>query len=36
MARPPTSPGWYPDRRDPSLERWWNGLSWSSDTRPAP
>lgn len=29
-----TSPGWYPDPADPSSHRWWDGSSWSAQTRP--
>ena len=25
--------GWYPDPRDPERYRWWNGQSWTQDTR---
>ena len=31
-GRPPPS-GWYPDPTDPTLDRWWNGGTWASDTR---
>lgn len=26
--------GWYPDHRDPSIERFWDGAAWSDQTRP--
>lgn len=25
--------GWYPDPATPSIERWWNGISWGDQTR---
>ncbi|HEX6448523.1 MAG TPA: DUF2510 domain-containing protein [Trebonia sp.] len=28
------APNWYPDPRDPSLLRWWNGQTWTADTQP--
>ena len=34
MNGPQPLPGWYPDPRDSRLLRWWNGTSWTSDTRP--
>ena len=27
-------PGWYPDPRDGSVERWWDGTAWTDATRP--
>lgn len=30
-----TPPGWYPDPQDPTALRWWNGLGWTDDRRPA-
>lgn len=27
------TPGWYPDPRDPGLERYWNGGAWTERTR---
>jgi hypothetical protein len=27
--------GWYPDARDPGLERYWDGNFWTDQTRPA-
>jgi len=24
-----TSPGWYPDPRDPSVEHWWDGTAYT-------
>ncbi|WP_051191854.1 DUF805 domain-containing protein [Microbacterium luticocti] len=27
--------GWYPDPQDSGQERWWNGVGWSTQTRPA-
>src|SRR5471030_791779 len=29
------SSGWYPDPSNPSAQRWWNGISWGDQTRPA-
>ena len=31
-AGPP--PGWYPDQRDPSLMRYYDGHTWTSATAP--
>lgn len=28
------APNWYPDPRDPSLLRWWDGQAWTADTQP--
>ncbi len=28
------APGWYPDNRDPSLQRWWDGRDWTAHTTP--
>lgn len=28
--------GWHEDPTDPAVERWWNGVSWSADSRPSP
>lgn len=28
--------GWYEDRDDSSLVRWWNGLDWTPHTAPKP
>ena len=28
------APGWHPDPANPSVERWWNGISWGDQTRP--
>jgi hypothetical protein len=25
--------GWYPDRNDPSTQRWWDGQQWTDDVR---
>jgi hypothetical protein len=30
------TPGWYPDRTDPSLLRWWNGTVWTAATMQNP
>jgi uncharacterized protein DUF2510/uncharacterized protein DUF4190/uncharacterized protein DUF4333 len=32
---PAIPPGWYPDNRDPSLQRWWDGQQWTTHTAPA-
>ena len=32
-ARP--TPGWYPDPAGGPGERWWDGIAWSGETRPA-
>ena len=29
----PPAAGWYPDPAGDGLERWWNGLAWTSTTR---
>ena len=29
-------PAWYPDQRDPELERWWDGHGWSDLVRARP
>lgn len=31
----PAPPGWYPDERDPSLVRFWDGRQWTARTSPA-
>ncbi len=28
--------GWFLDRNDPSLERYWDGEAWTEETRPSP
>jgi len=28
-------PDWYPDPSDPSVMRWWDGVSWTANTRSA-
>ena len=33
MNNPPAA-AWYPDPGNPSLERWWNGVGWTEQTRP--
>ncbi len=33
MAAAP--PNWYPDARDPSLLRWWDGQQWTQHVQPA-
>lgn len=30
-----TAPGWYPDRTIPNAERYWDGRSWTANTRPS-
>ncbi|WP_245819533.1 DUF2510 domain-containing protein [Rhodococcoides yunnanense] len=30
----PMPPGWYPDMGDPTLQRWFDGHSWTSATLP--
>lgn len=30
----PTPPGWYADPQVPRTQRWWDGSSWTSHTRP--
>ncbi|GAA4926874.1 DUF2510 domain-containing protein [Streptomyces coeruleoprunus] len=30
-----TPPGWYPDPSAPTVERWWDGTTWTAHTRPA-
>lgn len=32
--RPPIPADWYPDQRDPSLERYHDGNGWTDQTRP--
>lgn len=27
--------GWRPDPEDVAFERWWDGVAWTSQTRPA-
>lgn len=27
-------PGWYPDPEGKPADRYWNGLAWTTDTRP--
>lgn len=34
MSTPP--PGWFPDPHDSRQQRYWNGVMWSTQTRPAP
>lgn len=31
-----TQPGWYDDRSDPRLIRWWDGHGWTAHTQPKP
>lgn len=33
---PPPPAGWYPDPSDVRRRRWWDGVSWSSQTSPVP
>lgn len=30
-----TPPGWYPDPSAPTVERWWDGTTWTAHTRQA-
>jgi hypothetical protein len=30
------APGWYTDKTDPALLRFWNGTAWSAHTKPRP
>lgn len=30
----PPQANWYPDPRDPSLLRWWDGQAWTANTQP--
>lgn len=32
----PRAPGWYPDRQDATLVRYWDGREWTSRLRPMP
>lgn len=36
MAAPPVAPGWFSDPGDPSRERWWTGIAWSTKTHRPP
>lgn len=29
----PSEAGWHPDPRDPTMERWFDGESWTDDVR---
>ncbi len=31
----PPAPGWYPDPQAPGAERWWDGVQWTANQRPA-
>jgi hypothetical protein len=33
--QPELSPGWYPDRITPGMNRWWDGTQWTSHTQQA-
>lgn len=35
MADEERSTGWHPDPSNPSIQRWWNGISWGDQTRQA-
>jgi hypothetical protein len=26
-------PGWYADKQDPSIQRWWDGVKWTEHTQ---
>ena len=31
-----TPPGWYRQKDDPTILRWWDGEGWTDDTMPVP
>ena len=35
MPEAPREPGWYPDRNDPTFNRYWNGRAWTAMRHPA-
>jgi len=34
VATDQIAPGWYPDNADPALQRWWDGVQWTTHTTP--
>lgn len=35
MNQSTTPPGWYPDPNNATLQRWWDGTTWTEHTAPA-